>query len=460
MTILPKRRRVGVFAEALFEASVVRGTAQKVVVDVVRHGLRDEEREGVVHDALSRAQAIEEADERLKCLLVLATGFPNIATIYALDTAVKIQAAPIRDAERLCSDAIRQLAPYLSEQLVLQAFYCCCNFTDNYYQVYTLEKLAPYLPTKLMESALDEIGRISDRRRRVHIMNALAPRLPKRLLPSAQKLVQSVEHGAWLHLRLVSALLLAPPCQVMRGIAGVVTRSVSRRKRAEDRVAALSIPARLLDWLSATPVTSWFCRFLDSVAYLIIPSQRCYTLFFYKKAIQHRRLAWALEPQLMRTPPSRVLELVRSQKDSLLQAYWLARIAPRVPSIHRQVVSEEALSVASQIADSAIWRPYCLERIAPYLPSEMLGDALRAAASVRECTRPRALRALAKKLTQLPAWQCHELWCETINAVESHDRTDLLIDLSALAPAIFYLGGVRSIWETAFAARTMREPWS
>lgn len=67
--------------------------------------------------------------------------------------------------------------------------------------------------------------------------------------------------------------------------------------------------------------------------------------------------------------------------------------------------------------------------------------------------RRKLFTALASPLADLPDDLLHPIWCETLHLLATRHRSDLLSDLTALAPVIHALGGDDAIDEIVLAIR-------
>jgi tetratricopeptide (TPR) repeat protein len=118
-------------------------------------------------------------------------------------------------------------------------------------------------------------------------------------------------------------------------------------------------------------------------------------------------------------------ELARSIEDTATRARALVELAPYLPA---ELLSE-ALAAARSIKDTAT-RARALVELAPYLPAELLPEALAAARSIEDATRrSEALRDVASSLAQA-GWQEEALYA-------AQDAVDIDRQLAEARPDTF-----------------------
>jgi hypothetical protein len=103
--------------------------------------------------------------------------------------------------------------------------------------------------------------------------------------------------------------------------------------------------------------------------------------------------------------------------------------------------------------------------IAPYLPDRMLSSAVAVARVIPDSTylyvspRANALAALASRLQTLPPAILGPIWRDTLHALASHPRGDLLWDLSALSAIPKRLCGARAAIELTGVLDCVQRWW-
>jgi hypothetical protein len=118
----------------------------------------------------------------------------------------------------------------------------------------------------------------------------------------------------------------------------------------------------------------------------------------------------------------------------------------------------EALATVREIPYEQ-YRAPVLRVLANKFP-KLLPEALATAQNIQyEQYRAPVLGALADKLTQMPKTQLYPLWQKTLHTLSLRTRRDLLSDITALTPVIFYLGGQEAIKNTAIAIQEVSRWW-
>lgn len=198
------------------------------------------------------------------------------------------------------------------------------------------------------------------------------------------------------------------------------------------------------------------------------------------------RLAQAL-PEYRRVDDSRLmsesmvaLSLPPEERDTRPKGMALAGLLPRLAELDR---AREALAEALALEDD-FWRGKALARMAPSLPADLLPQAVRAAEQIPLTAfdesrtealtklaialvardnlpvalavartidgvemRVEALRQAASRVPRLDMAQGRQLWQETLHALATRHRADLLRDLVALVPFVVTLGGREALAE-------------
>ncbi|NJR61721.1 MAG: hypothetical protein HC769_24535 [Cyanobacteria bacterium CRU_2_1] len=149
------------------------------------------------------------------------------------------------------------------------------------------------------------------------------------------------------------------------------------------------------------------------------------------------------------------LETARSIKgfrDDYERATILAKLAPHLPEI-----LEEALDAACSILNE----PYSgspLSELAPYLPPELLQQALDAARGIKDGS-DRATCFSSLLLVLNLASIKSDFWREILRNLSHHERSALLEDIPKLSDAIIALGGTEALVATVRAIQEVCRQW-
>ena len=85
---------------------------------------------------------------------------------------------------------------------------------------------------------------------------------------------------------------------------------------------------------------------------------------------------------------------------------------------------------------------------------------LKRALEIRdESLREQTLSAIATRLTTFPRAKLYALWREVIHVLARRPRQEVLVDLSALAPVLFTLGGKDAIVKAGWAIVDVGRWW-
>jgi hypothetical protein len=163
------------------------------------------------------------------------------------------------------------------------------------------------------------------------------------------------------------------------------------------------------------------------------------------RAIRHEgarsRALAALAPHLPTGLLAEALQAARALGDEGARSRALAALAPQLPAGQREAVLAEAWQAARAIRHEGACSE-ALAALAPQLPAGLLAQALQAARALGDIgARSRALAALAPQLAGFPRATLTSLWSETISALATRSRQDLLADLQALTPVLNALAG-------------------
>lgn len=151
--------------------------------------------------------------------------------------------------------------------------------------------------------------------------------------------------------------------------------------------------------------------------------------------------------------PSEVISQLEQVRvtDTTLWLQLLADLVPHRSEVRTEGILEDALD-ALELTDDQSIKCGTLESISPYLPARLLPRALDLILALEDSPwlgselldgKPRALNALALRLTELPQNEMYSLWRHTLWHLADNDRRSLLRGILALMPVSYHLDEYR-----------------
>ncbi len=441
--------------------------------------------EPLLREELIIAQKIDNQEMRIKALVRLAS---SVLPGPLRNEAINVALAAMRGAKApsACAEVLAELAPHLSEPLLLEALAVARKISYERDRAKALAGLARYLPDSLAGEALSEslaiARRVGDSYHRAKALAELAAYLPE-LLPGealraareVEDLERRVEMLAELAVRLPEPLL----SELLRE-ALMAVQDIGDSVRQASALAGLSpyLPEQLLgealvaarrmkdDYLKVNSLTSYFCAKALAGLGLHLPEP-------LKSEVLREALVAAERIFLDSSRAELLVGLAPYLPEPLLgeamkQVHWglrregnnkycervLAGLAPYLPDL----LLRKALVEAKKCEDSCD-RAKALAVLAPYLPESLLMEALVAARGISgsfgrpdDCAE--ALAALVPQLAKLgyPA--------EALAAVQEikHDyfRAEALARLAPYLPEPLLREALTALREISYATNRAR----
>ena len=377
------------------------------------------------------------------------------------------------------AEAFEKLAPHLPEGLLLQALDTARNIGDEYARAHALAAMAPHLPQdeqpQVLDEALTAAREIQDGYWRAEALAALAPHLPEDLLEQALAAAREIgDESARAEALAALALRLTEMGYPQEALAAA--REI---RDADDRAQALADLAphlpedeqrqvldEALDTARKIGDESARAQALADLAPRLPPGQQPQVLAEALAAA--REIEWesaraealaALAPHLQSEMQEDALKQFQMIIQEEEESYWYhydedqvwgtntaLEIADELDQIRAVFASslaklgqvQEALNIAGNIWLES-YRAEALADLAPYLPSDLLAEALTAARKIGDADdRARVLAALAP---HLPPEQQSQVLDEALDAVKNiGDESALAQALADLAPRLAELG--------------------
>jgi tetratricopeptide (TPR) repeat protein len=321
--------------------------------------LPEAEQPAVLALALAAAAAISVEPSRGRALKGLAPLLPPGLLEGALAAAAAIS-SEIRRAEALAG-----LAPFLPPDVLGQALAAAGALTDDYARAMVLTALASHLPVTEQPDVLAQALAAADgaeRGVRGLALDALVPLLPADLLPQALAAVTRDSHALWVLVTLAPRL----PPDLLRQALAVVTAIPDDYLRAQALAA-------LAPWLPAAEQPAVFDRALAAAIAITRDRSRAEAL---------TALSARVPAAGQRAVVDRALAAATAVTDDRSRADALALLAGGAPEAEQPAVLDRALAAAITVADDRA-RVEAVERLAPRLPPGLLAQALTATTAAR-----------------------------------------------------------------------------
>ncbi|AUB40288.1 SAM-dependent methyltransferase [Nostoc flagelliforme CCNUN1] len=406
----------------------------------------------VLPEALAAAKAIQDEWNRAEALSALADKLPEVLP-EALAAAKAIQDEWNR------AEALSALADKLPEVLP-EALAAAKAIQDESNRAEALSALAEKLPPELLPEALAAAKAIQDESNRAKALSALAEKLPPELLPEALAAAKAIQ-SEWNRAKALSALAEKLPPELLPEALAAAKAIQDESNRAKVLSAlAEKLPEVLPEALAAAKAIqdeSNRAKVLSALAEKL-PEVLPEALAAAKAIQSEWNRAEALSALAEKLPPELLPEALAAAK--AIQSEWnrakaLSALAEKLPP----ELLPEALAAAKAIQDED-YRAEALSALAEKLPPELLPEALAAAKAIQdESNRAKVLSALASGLSQIPSAKLFPLWQDTLHELSLRTRPNLLINIKALFPVIFALGGEVATVEIARAIVDVGRWW-
>jgi hypothetical protein len=404
--------------------------------------------------ALEMARAIRLVDHRTEALAALAPHLGADLLPIALEMA-----RPIDEWYRV--QVLAALAPHLGADLLPDALNAALAIEHRWRRARALAALAPHLGPNLLPIALEMTRAIGDTQDRTQLLAKLGPRPREAPLRRALSLSRAIG-DAWHRVR-ARASRLAPVGRPERALSAArMIKDESRRAKAISALAPDLSPQLLPTALeTAQAIRNTESRTKAIVALLprLAALGRGEEALNMARAIEYWpttvEIVAALAPHLSADLLPDALQWVGTIGGEWYRVKALAALAPHLGA----VLIPDALRMARTIEDERL-RADALVALAPRLGADLLPDALEAARAIKDARhRTCALAALASPLAKIPRELLLPVWKKTLDHSATRLRSDLLSDLSALAPVIAALGGPEAIEEACRAIEDVGRWW-
>jgi len=382
---------------------------------------------GHLEEALEKARAItpERRQARVFAKLVVPlaeSGRPGLSLAVV---------EAIHD-ESLKAEAIGSLGPHLGKDLLIKTLKAARMIVDKASRAKALTALARYSSSSLFQEALEVARVIENEWRRADAIGQLAPYLGRDLLPEALSAARAIKNQ-YPRARAIEAI--APYLyDVLLPEADEAIRAIENEAAADAARAAM---ASALARMGLTDKALATARGLPD------------------KELRAGALA-AIASRLGETVLREAMKTAKAIDDDVIRSYLLRDMLPNLAALG---YSEEALDSTRSIVFED-FRVSAIVAIEPYLGDTLVPKALELARAIsRKRDRIKALVALALRLAKVPQSRLLPLWEEILGIAATCSRSDLLADLSALAPVIRTLGGPEAIDETCRAIEDVCRWW-
>lgn len=394
---------------------------------------------------------------RFEALAWLAPHLPEYLLQEQAAEALEVRDGYLGDLRRWASATV-ELAPYLPESLLRNALTVASD-PHNEYRAIALARLVPRLAELgYPNEALEVVDRrdnwstedwdssprngpftymtgprrvvLAHEKRRVAALINLLPYLPQRLRYEALRIAQEIGN-AGLRAKALAILTRYLPEALREDVLEAAMEATQKPQKETDRVMGL---AAILPHLSEPLRAQTLQRAL--VAAKQVQGDQGKGLF---KAEDERT-------QALIELACRLAEIGQSEE--------ALRMAEGLPQRWSLLINESP-------------RAKALAKSAPYFSRDLMEPALKMAQALpgREKhhsgnSRAMALAGLAKRLASFSPTSIMPIWRETLPALATRTRENLLEDLGALAPVIQILGGEESVAETFHAIQDVGRWWS
>ena len=342
------------------------------------------------------AFTLESDYSRYRALKDLAPYLTENSLPQALEIAINI------GSEFNRADALIVLTPYLTENLLPKALEAARNIKNKRWRAKALQGLAPYFTeVNLLSEALESVKAIDDERFQFESIHSLARDLPE-LLPEALKVAQAImdkNYRAYALTSLVSDLPKVLP-EALEAISAIASESDNINYKLKDLAPYLneSLFPKALELTRSIRSESDRARALECLAPHLSENLLTEALEIAKamrEEIWQGNALKGLAPHLSENLSTKALEVAKAIRDESRRGWTLKDLAPHLS----ENLLTDALEAAISIRDHE-GRATALQGLVPYFPN-VLPEALEAAKAIRdESDRSRALRRLAPHLSE------------------------------------------------------------
>jgi hypothetical protein len=355
--------------------------------------------------------------------LALQTLIPCLAKVGEPKHA--LQRASGLESESVKADVLSEMAKHLYYPLYIEVFAEIERFESDENKTKLIVSLAPYLPNDLLMQALDMAHTIQTGCFKVPALMSLAPRMSDH---SREKLITV----AWPLTQ--ESLKEIPPQEFTADAVSSIAPYLSLKilQRALTIVEELepkstlrgTVLARLGPYLSEDMLR----RALQIARKFDVYERKEAFVGLLPRLAEFGFIAEAMESLL--------------SIDSLWDAEALAGIARYLPEARQH----EVLQRLGWWNDRYGNKPRLIAELAPYLVDAVLMEALEVVLNVKnKFDRLQPIEILASRISAFRPEDLLSGWYRVLPLVSRRERSELLFDISALAPIITILGGMKAI---------------
>ena len=364
---------------------------------------------GVLRQALAAATAITREYARAQALTGLAPHLPPGQQPGVLRQALAAATAITHEPSR--AQALAKLVPHLLPGQLADALAAATAITGEYARAQALTGLAPHLPPGQLADALAAATAITGEYARAQALTGLAPHLPPGQLADALAAATAIT-GEYARAQALTGLAPhLPPGQ-------------------QPDVLAQALAA-------ATAITGEYARAqaLTGLAPHLPPGQRRGVIL---EALSDMEWEYRSDPWLTgKRAQHRTIQVNFAITDDIFRVRVRAKLAHRRPHYHPFDFISQA-DTADPASDHRVTQ--AIKTLAPYMPADLLAEALTAAAAITNHRyRAEALAALA---SHLPAHQQPAVLAQALAGVtaitdfmDERYRAEILAELAPHLPA-------------------------
>ena len=437
---LPENKQLQILEEAL-DLAYTTGDIYFIVSvkSVLALHLPESERTQILEDTLDFVLRFKEEYNPIPNLSKLVPHLPH--------TLIEKTLVTIRIAwgDSLYASALREVAPYLSDVLIEEAFNVTCVISEQF-RTSALLALAPYLPIRFIQKALDVAYSIRSKDDRISVLCALSVHLPDndrvKLLEEMVGIVYTIE-DKYHCISMLGTLASHLPLSLQKELLDAARESGNERLLTalapylpyELLMEALDIVQSINNKASRSAALCVFIPYLP----LTLLEEALGIANAIKSVTALRMIAQYLSEDRRIQVLDEALAVARSIEDKYSRAYALSDLAPYLPESKREQVLQEASGV------TRIIMPGFDPRSTMFLSAISLKDKLGGACRVEhEGYRNHALIELVPHLlvsaSQQPQ-QSYLIFTEALSLLAVYPRPAFLDDLAALMPFILALAG-------------------
>jgi hypothetical protein len=375
------------------------------------------QRLGVLEEALDAARAAGDDDDRMDVLSEVGPHLPGGLFGSALEVA---RTCSNKNRSRALGDLASHLPKAQRFAVLAEALEAAYAVRDDAARARALGGLAPRLPqaqqSAILSDALAAVRASDDDHGQGWALEILTPHLSGDLLGSALETARAI-NSSWVRACALSDLALRlPQAQRLAALAEALT-AVEAVQPGVDRVSALEkvaprLPADLLALAlkvaRAIGDDGYRAQALIALSPHLPEIQRPVALTEALEAVQAARDEWfraevffELAPRLPADLFAPALDVAQSVTYIGYRTCALAALAPFLPEGQSRVMLTEVLETVRTIDETGIAKMMAFSILAPHLPAELLGPALKIAQSIeRDWVRAHALVQLAPRLNE------------------------------------------------------------